>query len=34
MRTLPGGFFAECPTWHSAKMDFFAECCLEDTRQS
>jgi hypothetical protein len=22
MGNLPGGFFAECPTWHSAKMDF------------
>jgi hypothetical protein len=22
MGTLPGGFFAECPTRHSAKMDF------------
>jgi hypothetical protein len=22
MGTLPGGFFAECPTWHSAKMEF------------
>jgi hypothetical protein len=21
MGTLPGGFFAECPRWHSAKMD-------------
>jgi hypothetical protein len=21
MRILPGGFFAECPRWHSAKMD-------------
>jgi hypothetical protein len=21
MRTLPGGFFAECPRWHSAKID-------------
>jgi hypothetical protein len=21
MGTLPGGFFAECPKWHSAKMD-------------
>jgi hypothetical protein len=21
MRTLPGGSFAECPRWHSAKMD-------------
>jgi hypothetical protein len=20
MGTLPGGFFAECPRWHSAKM--------------
>jgi hypothetical protein len=21
MGTLPGGFFAECPRWHSAKID-------------
>jgi hypothetical protein len=21
MQTLPSGFFAECPRWHSAKMD-------------
>jgi hypothetical protein len=21
MRTLPGGFFAECPRWHSTKID-------------
>jgi hypothetical protein len=21
MGTLPGGFFAECPSWHSAKID-------------
>lgn len=31
--TLPGGLFAECPKWHSAKKAAFAECCQEDTRQ-
>jgi hypothetical protein len=21
LRTLPGGFFVECPRWHSTKVD-------------
>jgi hypothetical protein len=32
MGTLPGGFFAECPRWHSAKMYSFPSVIL-DTRQ-
>jgi hypothetical protein len=29
MRTLPGGFFAECPRWHSVKIDYLSSAARQ-----